>query len=247
MHLAEAAEEQGVSLRDTRLRAGVFGGEPWSEGMRNHIETSAGVEAFDIYGLSEVIGPGVATECREHSGLHVFEDHFFPEVVDPATGEVVPDGDEGELVLTTLTKRAMPLIRYRTHDVTRLIPGQCACGRTLRRIQRISCRTDDLVIVRGVNIYPSQVEAALLQSEAVSPNYQIVLTRSGGLDQIRVRVESNGDSCHEDTACASRVKSQLESSLRDALGIRVEVELLKQKALPRSEGKALRVVDQRER
>jgi phenylacetate-CoA ligase len=248
IHLAEVAEEQGLSLRDTKLRIGAFGAEPWSEEMRRHIEAVAGIEAFDIYGLSEVIGPGVATECVEHSGLHVFEDHFYPEVVNPATGEVVPDGDEGELVLTTLTKRAMPLIRYRTHDVTRLVPGQCPCGRTLRRIQRINCRTDDVIIVRGVKVFPREVESALLQSKAVSPNYQIVLTTVGGLDQIQVRVERSGVSCTSDgSSWAERVECELEAELRESLGVRVQVELLEQMVLPRSEGKAQRIIDQRGR
>jgi phenylacetate-CoA ligase len=178
----------GIDFKQLPLRAGVFGAEPWTDEMRRHIEQGSGIEAFDIYGLSEIIGPGVGCECRHHSGLHIFEDHFYPEIIDPETGKVLPDGDEGELVLTTLSKQAMPMIRYRTRDITRLLPGRCACGRTMRRIGRIGRRSDDMLIVRGVNVFPSQVETALLQVEGTLPHYQIVLTRAHGLDQMEVQV-----------------------------------------------------------
>ena len=162
LHLIDRAAELGIDMKELPLRAGIFGAEPWTESMRKHIEKMSSIEAFDIYGLSEIIGPGVGCECRRHQGLHIFEDHFYPEIVDPETGAPLADGCEGELVLTTLSKQAMPMIRYRTRDITRILPGQCACGRTLRRIDRIGRRSDDMLIIRGVNVFPSQVETALL-------------------------------------------------------------------------------------
>ena len=162
LHLIDRAAGLGVDMKALPLRAGVFGAEPWTEWMRKHIEEPTNVEAFDIYGLSEIIGPGVGCECRKHDRLHIFEDHFYPEIIDPETGETLPDGAEGELVLTTLSKQAMPMIRYRTRDITAIMPGQCACGRTLRRIRRIGRRSDDMLILRGVNVFPSQIETALL-------------------------------------------------------------------------------------
>jgi phenylacetate-CoA ligase len=189
LHLIDCAAELGVDLKTLPLRAGVFGAEPWTDAMRAHIEKMSGIEAFDIYGLSEIIGPGVGCECRCHQGLHIFEDHFYPEVVDPETGATLADGELGELVLTTLSKQAMPMIRYRTHDITRILPGTCECGRTLRRIDRIGRRSDDMLIIRGVNVFPSQVETALLTVEGALPHFQIILTRSQGLDQMEVQVE----------------------------------------------------------
>jgi phenylacetate-CoA ligase len=189
MHLAEKALEMGVDLKDMPLRVGVFGAEPWSDAMRARMEADTGIKAFDIYGLSEIIGPGVASECTQHEGLHVFEDHFLPEIIDPETGEPLPDGEEGELVLTTLSKKAMPMIRYRTRDITTIHPERCGCGRTIRRIERIGRRSDDMFIIRGVNVYPSQVEAALLNVEGTLPHYQIILSREHGLDQMSVEVE----------------------------------------------------------
>ncbi|TXH79492.1 phenylacetate--CoA ligase, partial [Thauera aminoaromatica] len=181
LHLIERAAELGIDLRDLPLRAGVFGAEPWTPAMRQRIEADAGIKAFDIYGLSEIIGPGVAAECSAQDGLHVFEDHFYPEVIDPETGAVLPDGQEGELVLTTLSKRAMPMIRYRTRDITRLVAEPCACGRTLRRMQRVGRRSDDMMIIHGINVFPSQIEAALLAVEGALPHYRIVLRREHGL------------------------------------------------------------------
>ncbi len=180
LHLIERAGQLGVDIRELPVRAGVFGAEPWTASMRKRIESAAGIQAFDIYGLSEVIGPGVAVECPHQDGLHIFEDHFYPEIVDPETGSVLPEGEEGELVLTTLSKQAMPMIRYRTRDITALIPGVCPCGRSLRRMRRIGRRSDDMLIVRGVNVFPSQVEAALLEVEGTLPHYQIILTCQHG-------------------------------------------------------------------
>ena len=177
LHMLERAKEMGISLEALPLRTGVFGAEPWSDAMRTHIEEKAAIKAFDLYGLSEIIGPGVACECSAQKGLHIFEDHFYPEIVDPDTGTPLPDGNEGELVLTTLTKQALPMIRYRTRDITNIIPEPCSCGRTSRRIERIARRSDDMFIIRGVNVFPSQIEDALLDVEGTLPHYQIILTR----------------------------------------------------------------------
>ncbi|HET7826197.1 MAG TPA: phenylacetate--CoA ligase, partial [Anaeromyxobacter sp.] len=184
VHLIERAKEAKIDFG--RLRVGVFGAEPWSDAMRVHIQESSGIRAHDIYGLSEIIGPGVGVECQQQDGLHLFEDHFLPEIIDPASGQPLPDGTEGELVLTTLSKQAMPMIRYRTRDITALVTEPCGCGRTIRRMRRIGRRSDDMFIIRGVNVFPSQVEAALLRVEGTLPHYQIVLTREKGLDEMEV-------------------------------------------------------------
>jgi phenylacetate-CoA ligase len=244
LHLAERARELGTDF--SRLRAGIFGAEPWSEAMRRRIEADTGVKAYDIYGLSEIIGPGVGIECFAQSGLHVFEDHFYPEVVDPASGQVLPDGAEGELVLTTLSKDAMPMIRYRTRDVTSLIPEPCACGRTIRRIRRIGRRSDDMFIIRGVNVFPSQVETALLAVEGTLPHYQIVLTREKGLDEMEVKVEVTPEVFSDQIRALEALQRKLEQSLDHTLGIRARVTLVGPRTIQRSEGKAQRVVDQRQ-
>jgi phenylacetate-CoA ligase len=229
----------------SRLRAGVFGAEPWSEAMRQRIQADTGIRAYDIYGLSEIIGPGVGIECAHQAGLHIFEDHFYPEIVDPATGEVLPDGVEGELVLTTLSKQAMPMIRYRTRDVTAIEAAPCACGRTLRRIRRIGRRSDDMFIIRGVNVFPSQVETALLQVEGTLPHYQIVLTREKGLDQMEVKVEVTSEVFSDKIRALEGLQRKLEQSVEHVLGIRVQVTLVEPRSLARSEGKAKRVTDLR--
>jgi phenylacetate-CoA ligase len=244
LHLTERARELGTDF--SRLRAGIFGAEPWSEAMRRRIEADTGVKAYDIYGLSEIIGPGVGIECFAQSGLHVFEDHFYPEVVDPASGEVLPDGAEGELVLTTLSKDAMPMIRYRTRDVTSLIPEPCACGRTIRRIRRIGRRSDDMFIIRGVNVFPSQVETALLAVEGTLPHYQIVLSREKGLDEMEVKVEVTPEVFSDQIRALEALQHKLEQSLDHTLGIRARVTLVGPRTIQRSEGKARRVVDQRQ-
>ena len=245
VHLVEKAGEMGVSLKDLPLRVGVFGAEPWTDGMRERIQSETGIEAFDIYGLSEITGPGVATECACHDGLHVLEDHFFPEIIDPVTGAPLPDGEEGELVLTTLSKRAMPMIRYRTRDITAILTEPCGCGRTLRRIRRINRRSDDMFIIRGVNVFPSQVEAALLEVEGTLPHYQIVLQREHGLDQMTVEVEVTPAVFSDTVRGMEELRARLERALEHVLGIRVGLRLVGPHSIARSEGKARRVIDQR--
>jgi phenylacetate-CoA ligase len=245
LHLIDCAAELGVDLKDLPLRAGVFGAEPWTDAMRAHIEKMSGIEAFDIYGLSEIIGPGVGCECRHHQGLHIFEDHFYPEVVDPETGATLPEGELGELVLTTLSKQAMPMIRYRTHDITRILPGTCECGRTLRRIDRIGRRSDDMLIIRGVNVFPSQVETALLTVEGALPHFQILLTRSQGLDQMEVQVEVTPGMFNDKIGALQELHDKLQHALDRVLGIRVKVSLVEAHTIERSEGKAKRVIDRR--
>ena len=245
LHLIDRAAEMGVDMKDLPIRAGVFGAEPWTDAMRQRIEETSGIEAFDIYGLSEIIGPGVGCECRRHSGLHIFEDHFYPEIVDPETGEPLPEGVEGELVLTTLSKQAMPMIRYRTHDMSVILPGQCECGRTLRRIGRIGRRSDDMLIIRGVNVFPSQVETALLAVDGALPHYQIILTRSQGLDQMEVQVEVTPQSFNDKIGAMQELHDKLQHSLDRVLGIRVRVTLVEAHTIERSEGKAKRVIDRR--
>ena len=245
LHLIDCAAELGVDMKALPLRAGVFGAEPWTDAMRQHIEKMSSIEAFDIYGLSEIIGPGVGCECRRHQGLHIFEDHFYPEVVDPETGAPLAEGELGELVLTTLSKQAMPMIRYRTHDITRLLPGRCACGRTLRRIDRIGRRSDDMLIIRGVNIFPSQVETALLTVDGALPHFQIILTRNQGLDQMEVQVEVTPQMFNDKIGALQELHGTLQHALDRVLGIRVKVTLVEAHTIERSEGKAKRVIDRR--
>jgi phenylacetate-CoA ligase len=245
LHLIERAAEMGVDMKDMPIRAGVFGAEPWTDAMRQRIEEASGIETFDIFGLSEIIGPGVGCECRRHNGLHIFEDHFYPEIVDPETGEPLAEGEEGELVLTTLSKQAMPMIRYRTHDMSRILPGQCACGRTLRRIGRIGRRSDDMLIIRGVNVFPSQVETALLAVDGALPHYQIILTRSQGLDQMEVQVEVTPQMFNDKIGAMQELHDKLQHSLDRVLGIRVRATLVEAHTIERSEGKAKRVIDRR--
>jgi len=245
LHLLDRAAELGVDLRHLPLRAGVFGAEPWTASMRKHIESLAGIQAFDIYGLSEVIGPGVAVECPHQDGLHIFEDHFYPEIVDPESGRVLAEGEEGELVLTTLSKQAMPMIRYRTRDITALMPECCPCGRSLRRMRRISRRSDDMLIVRGVNVFPSQVEAALLAVEGTLPHYQIILTCDHGLDQMEVQVEVTPEMFSDQIGVLERLNQRISDALEHVLGIRAAVTLVEPLTIQRSEGKARRVIDRR--
>jgi phenylacetate-CoA ligase len=245
LHMIERAGQLGVDIKGLPLRVGVFGAEPWTQSMRKHIEELSSIEAFDIYGLSEIIGPGVGIECHCHDGLHIFEDHFYPEIIDPETGETRPDGEEGELVLTTLSKRAMPMIRYRTRDITAIIPGPCACGRILRRIRRIGRRSDDMLIIRGVNVFPSQVETALLEVEGTLPHYQIILTRELGLDQMEVQVEVTPQMFSDKIGALEALNEKLVDALDHVLGIRVKVTLVEPHSIQRSEGKAKRVFDRR--
>lgn len=245
LHLLERASELGVDFHDLRVRVGIFGAEPWSETMRRRIEEMSGIKAYDIYGLSEIVGPGVGIECSCQCGLHIFEDHFYPEIIDPVTNTPCAEGEEGELVLTTLSKQAMPMIRYRTRDITSFVEGQCACGRTLRRIKRIGRRADDMFIIRGVNVFPSQIESALLAVEGTLPHYQIVLTREKGLDQMEVQVEVTAEVFSDRIGALEALHTKLESELEHTLGIRADVRLVEPHAIQRSEGKAKRVIDKR--
>ena len=245
LHLIEQAKELGIDLRDLPIRAGVFGAEPWTQGMRERLENGAGIEAFDIYGLSEIIGPGVAIECSQHQGMHIFEDHFYPEIIDPDTCEVLPDGETGELVLTTLSKYAMPMIRYRTRDITRIIPEKCACGRTLRRIDRISSRSDDMFIIRGVNVFPSQIESALLMVEGTTPNYMIKLSTAGNMDNISLDIELAKDVYAQGEAIIEQIRRMVTASVESITGLRIKVTVVPFNSITRSEGKAKRVLDNR--
>ena len=250
LHIGETMREQGIDSRSVGLRYGLFGAEPWTEAMRRQLEELWGIDALDFYGLSEIIGPGVATECAQgRNGLHVNEDHFLPEVVDPATGESLPAGAEGELVLTGLTKQALPMLRYRTGDVTSLDVEPCRCGRTTVRMARIKGRTDDMLVIKGVNLYPSQLEAALLTLPELAPHYQLVVDRSQGFPSIEVHVEPAEDRVREwggfDPARPEVVSLSLRvrELLRAHLGLNPEVAIVPPKTIPRSEGKAVRVVE----
>ncbi|MCI7643191.1 MAG: phenylacetate--CoA ligase [Lentisphaeria bacterium] len=243
--LIDKALEMGLDMRDLPIRAGIFGAEPWTLEMRKHIEENGNIKAYDIYGLSEIIGPGVAVECSEQNGLHIFEDHFYPEIINPDTGEVLPDGEFGELVITTLTKEAFPMIRYRTRDLTRIITGKCACGRTIRRIDRISSRSDDMMIVRGINVFPSQIEAAMLTVEGTTPNFNIILYTENGMDNIEVNVEINESIFSDKVKEMEKLQACIASSIEHTIGLRVKVKLVAPGTITRSEGKAKRVFDQR--
>ena len=246
LHLIDRAAVLGINFRKLPLRAGVFGAEPWTEAMRRRIEEDTGIKAYDIYGLSEIIGPGVGIECACQAGLHVFEDHFYVEIVEPETGCVLPDGEEGELVLSTLSKQAMPLIRYRTRDITALVKEPCGCGRTLRRIRRISRRADDMLIIRGINVFPSQVETVLLDVEGTLPHYQIILTREHGLDQMEVQVEVTPEVFSDTVGALEALEQKLAEAMERVLQIRVQVTLVEPHTIQRSEGKAKRVIDRRQ-
>ncbi|MFD3840389.1 AMP-binding protein, partial [Streptomyces sp. NPDC058642] len=235
-------ERQGIDPRGTSLRVGVFGAEPWTERMRREIEERFAIDAVDIYGLSEVIGPGVAQECVEtKDGLHIWEDHFFPEVVDPVTGEVLPDGEKGELVFTSLTKEAMPVIRYRTRDLTRLLPGT---ARVFRRMEKVTGRSDDMVILRGVNLFPTQIEEIVLRTPGVAPHFQLRLTREGRLDALTVRAEARPGATPEAREAAA---SAITTAVKDGIGVSVTVEIVEPESLERSVGKIRRIVDLRPR
>ncbi|MET9809522.1 phenylacetate--CoA ligase PaaK [Streptomyces halstedii] len=238
--LLDEFERQGIDPRSTSLRTGVFGAEPWTEEMRKEIEDRFAIDAVDIYGLSEVMGPGVAQECVEtKDGLHIWEDHFYPEVVDPFTGEVLPEGEEGELVFTSLTKEAMPVIRYRTRDLTRLLPGT---ARTFRRMEKVTGRSDDMVILRGVNLFPTQIEEIVLRTPGVAPHFQLRLTRQGRLDVLTVRAEARGDATADERATAAE---SIARAVKDGVGVSVGVEVVDPETLERSVGKIKRIVDLR--
>jgi phenylacetate-CoA ligase len=245
LHLIDAAAEAGVNMKELKLRKGIFGAEPWTESMRQRIEAGSGIKAYDIYGLSEIIGPGVAMECECQAGPHIFEDWFLPEIINPKTGKPCPEGVEGELVLTTLGKQAMPMLRYRTRDITTLTSEVCECGRTMRRIKRIGRRSDDMFIIRGVNVFPSQIETALLQVEAVMPHYQIILNRVHDLDEIEVQVEVTAESFSDTIGAMEQLQQRISKSIEITIGLRAKVRLVQPRTIQRSEGKAKRVIDNR--
>jgi phenylacetate-CoA ligase len=244
--IADTARDLGISADELKLKSGIFGAEPWSEGSRKAVEEMLGLSAHDIYGLSEVLGPGVSNECEAKNGLHVFDDHFIPEIIDPATGKRLPDGEPGELVFTCITKRCLPLIRYRTRDVSTLTHEICSCGRTHPRMGRIRGRTDDMLIIRGVNVFPSQIEHVLLGIEEAQPHYQLVVRREGRLDVLEVQVEVAGELFSDTVRRLEEVERKIAHALYTALGITVQVKLVEPKTLARSEGKAKRVLDLRE-
>ncbi len=248
LNLAEQGQAMGVDMRSLKLRVGVFGAEPWSEEMRQQIEKAFDIKAMNIYGLSEVMGPGVAMECSDaREGMHVFEDHFLVETIDPETGEVLSPGELGELVFTTLTKEAIPLIRYRTRDISRLNTVPCRCGRTSHRMDRVMGRSDDMLIIRGVNVFPSQIEAILVSIEGLEPHYQLIVDRVGNLDTLEVQVEvterlfTNAD----EVKVLQKMEKRIADNMKDYLGVTAKVKLVEPKSLQRSEGKASRVIDKR--
>lgn len=246
LNIAEVIKDSGIDPSELKLRVGIFGAEPWSDRMREEIEKKLGIDAIDIYGLSEIIGPGVSVECVEKKeGLHIFEDHFIPEIINPGTGEVLPHGESGELVFTTLTKEAFPVIRYRTRDITRLITEPCICGRTLCRMEKVTGRTDDMLIIRGVNVFPSQIEHVLMSIEGVEPHYQIIVDREGALDVMEVLVEVSEQLFSDEIKSLEGFAKRIEQELKDALAVSCKVRLVEPRTIQRSEGKAKRVIDKR--
>ncbi|OGV63698.1 MAG: phenylacetate--CoA ligase [Lentisphaerae bacterium RIFOXYA12_FULL_48_11] len=247
LYMAEAGREEDMDFSKVGLKAGVFGAEPWSDSMRKDIQRKLHLKAFDIYGLTEIIGPGVANECSKHEGLHVFEDHFYPEIIDPKTGKVLPDGEKGELVITTLTKEGTPLLRYRTRDITWLNHEPCSCGRTHVRMHRLLGRTDDMLIIRGVNVFPSQIEEVLLKIEEVEPHYQLVVERRDQLDELEVQVEMNENMFSDEIKNLENMEKQISAQLYGILNIHARVKLVEPRTISRSEGKAKRIIDKRPR
>ncbi|MCG6943857.1 MAG: phenylacetate--CoA ligase [Deltaproteobacteria bacterium] len=244
--IAEVAEEMGVDFREFNFKAGIFGAEPWSEQMREEIERKLNIKAMDIYGLSEIIGPGVSVECIEaQNGLHIFEDHFIPEIIDPDTEEVLPHGTPGELVFTTITKEAFPVIRYRTRDISILYPEPCRCGRTIVRMGRVQGRSDDMLIIRGVNVFPSQIESVIMEIDGIEPHYQLEVAREGRLDTLTVKVEVNEKVFSDEVKNLQNMERKLEKNIKEMLSVSAHVKLVEPKSLQRSEGKAVRVIDKR--
>jgi len=246
LNLVEVMIEEGIDPAGLKLKCGLFGAEPWSESMRGEIERKLHLSALDIYGLSEIIGPGVASECiEEKHGLHVFEDHFLPEIIDPATGDALPAGEKGELVFTTITKEAFPVIRYRTGDISRLSFAPCSCGRTHVRMERVSGRSDDMLIIRGVNVFPSQIESVLVRIKGVEPHYQLVVTREGTLDDLEIQVEATEAMMAQGVQGLGVFGKRIEKEIKDMLGVSCRVRIVDPKSIQRSEGKAKRVIDKR--
>jgi len=247
LYMAEVGNEMGVDFASLSLRVGIFGAEPWSEEMRKEIEKKMHIDAINIYGLCEIIGPGVASECLHKEGMHINEDVFYPEIINPQTGERLPPGEKGELVLTTLTKEALPLIRYRTRDICSINPEPCKCGRSFSRLSRIEGRADDMIIVRGINVFPSQIESVLLSVGGVAPYYEIIVDREKGrLDTLELRVEVSESFLSDEMRSLEELRQRLEEALESALDISVNLTLAEQGSIPRSEGKAKRVIDKRE-
>ena len=248
LHLIDEGTRAGFDFRrDTKLKHGIFGAEPWTTAMRDKIEELTGIRAHDIYGLTEISGPGVAGDCPHRCGLHVFEDHYYPEIIDPETLEPLPDGERGELVFTTLDRTGMPMLRYRTRDLSRIIPEPCACGRTIRRIERINGRSDDMLIVRGVNVFPSQIETGLLAVDKVLPHYEIVVDRIGNLDILEVKVEVKPEAFGDDIKSLETLRKTIGASIQHIININAKVTLVEPNSLPRSEGKIRRVTDLRKK
>ncbi len=245
LHIAETMEEMGIDAQQLPLRVGVFGAEPWTVAMRNEIDRRLGITAHDIYGLSEVMGPGVAIDCEERNGLHIWEDHYIPEIINPETGEVLPYGQKGELTFTSLTKEGIPMMRYRTHDLTSLTIEPCPCGRTHVRMGKILGRCDDMLIIRGVNVFPSQVESVLLEIGALSPNYHLIVDRVGVMDTLEVQVEISDSMFSDKVKRLEELNVMIRKELEGLLGVSCKVTLVEPKTLPRSEGKIVRVTDKR--
>ncbi len=247
IYLAEYAESLGIHPRETSIRIGILGAEPWSEAMRKDIEQLWNIKAYDIYGLSEIIGPGVAVECEGQNGLHIWADHFLPEVIDSRTGKPVAEGEDGMLVITTLTKEATPFLRYATKDIVNISYEKCpACGRTMPRISRVKGRTDDMLIIRGINVFPSQIESVLLEIEGIEPHYLLVVTREGALDQLEVQVEVNEKFFSDEIRVLEGLEKRIRQEIENVLAIAVKVKLVEPKTIARSEGKARRVIDNRQ-
>lgn len=244
-HLGESILKEGISPEDVKLRVGVFGAEPWTNEMRKEIEKLLRIKAYDIYGLSEVIGPGVSMECECQCGSHIFEDHFIPEIIHPETLEVLPDGEIGELVFTTVSKEAMPLLRYRTRDLTRLYREKCACGRTLVRMEKCLGRSDDMLIIRGVNVFPSQVESVLMEMSETSPHYQLIVRRENNLDTLEVLVEIDEKNWSDSIRELEGIKRRIEQNIKSLLGVSAAIRLVEPHSIERSEGKAKRIIDHR--
>jgi len=244
-YIGEVATEMGVDFRELPLRIGILGAEPWSDSMRREIESKLNIEALDIYGLTEVMGPGVSIECGQKDGLHIFEDHFIAEIINPDTGEPLPYGEIGELVFTTLTKEAFPVIRFRTKDITSLNPEPCKCGRTLARMTRVSGRSDDMLIIRGVNVFPSQIESILMRIEEAEPHYEIIVDKKGSLDRLELRVEVSESLFSDRVRELESVESKIQNEIESVLAISLKVTLVEPKTIERSEGKAKRVKDLR--
>ncbi|MGL4606407.1 MAG: phenylacetate--CoA ligase family protein [Eubacteriaceae bacterium] len=246
IYLAEVLQEMKIDPETLKIKAGIFGAEPWSENIRKDIEDKLKIKAYDIYGLSEIMGPGVGIECECQAGLHVWEDHFIAEIIDPVTLEVLPPGEQGELVITTITKEGIPILRYRTRDITTIIDAPCGCGRTHHRISRLCGRTDDMLIIRGVNVFPTQIESVLLEIGEIEPHYQLIVRRDGSLDTLEIKVELSEALFSDRISGLEKLERRIKERINSIIGINAKISLVEPKSLPRSEGKSQRVIDLRE-